>query len=582
MPGPSKRTRQDPETPTRRRTPRPTPPPTPLTRSNSQLTIPTRRSLGSHASLPSPGVFGGGTLVRTMSQPAILLTKPDFSKDDVPLHPGKENIPPRKDSESSSRRKRIRVAPRPRSGSVSSRQSDSRISSTPSFLSSRFSSPAPSSFTSSSDLDQPCDTPRSPRLALPTPPPSSPCEIDLEPINLDANPYKAIKSRLRLSNASGIIGRQEEQKAIREYVASTYKLDVGMYVSGPPGTGKTATVNAMARALGNEGWRPIEVCCMGLKANDLWMHFAQAMGCDNAENVVIAALQNTREPLLVILDEIDSVMPPAPAVAPPAISHLLSKIFSLPTTTDGRVKVIAISNTLDLTLRARLVLPDGATPSVLPFKAYGGQDMIPIVSSRIGDSIDPKALELLSKKVEAQNGDLRMCLSVLTSAVSLAEAEWLKKDTFVKVSLAHIIKAFTTYTLRAAAGSSATVDTVTGKKVRSVPLQGKMVLVAILIAQGPLSTTSLYTTYVSLLSHHSSPYPPSSESDYQDLLSNLEVLGLITCGPSRKLTLCCREEEIRDGLGLNSAKRGLAEDVVAKIWEREQARLRRASGVADL
>ena len=315
---------------------------------------------------------------------------------------------------------------------------------------------------------------------------------------------------------------------------------------------------------------------------------------------------------LVILDEIDSLMPPAPSSAPPATSHLLSKIFSLPTTTAGRAKVIAISNTLDLTLRARLVLPDGATPLVLPFKAYVGQDMGPIVAARVDSQdlikVDSKALELLTKKVEAQNGDLRMCLNVLTAAVSLAETEWNKKvlaqddAPLIKVSLAHIIKAFATYTmqLKAAAGSGTSIS-VTGKKVRSVPLQGKMVLVAMLVilararsglsTKETLTTATLYATYVHLLSHNNSPYPPSSESDYQDLLSNLEVLGLVSIGGASmprthsnarakasapKIELVGREEEVREGLGLNeSGKRGLAEEEVARIWEREDVKISR-------
>ena len=336
-------------------------------------------------------------------------------------------------------------------------------------------------------------------------------------------------------------------------------------------------------------------------------------------------------------------MPPAPSPAPPAMSHLLSKIFSLPTTTDGRVKVIAISNTLDLTLRARLILPDGATPLVLPFKAYAGMDMVDIVSARIQYAatdrpanhvqVDGKALELLTKKVEAQNGDLRMCLSVLTSAVNLAEVEWNKKVMssesgrgsasipLIKISLSHIIKAFTTYTmqLRAAAGSNtAAASSVTGKKVRSVPLQGKMVLVAMLVmlararvglsgvsgsstptspakSSEPLTTSSLYAAYVHLLSHNNSPYPPSSESDYQDLLSNLEVLGLVTIvagstsmartssssstrvkSHGQRIELCAREEEIQEGLSLKeSGKKGTADEEVARIWERESGRIAR-------
>ena len=358
---------------------------------------------------------------------------------------------------------------------------------------------------------------------------------------------------------------------------------------------------------------------------------------------------------LVILDEIDSLLPPPPATPPPATSHLLTKLFLLPGLSEA-VKLIAISNTLDLTLRANLLLLDSQQPQVLPFKAYAAPDMVEIVNARLalvgpeGVKADGKAIELLTRKVEAQNGDLRMCLGCFSSAVSLAEAEWLKKCQsattaddvpLIKVGLGHTIKAFNSHTqqLKAAAGSSNAATSAVSKKIRSVQLQGKMVLAALLVftararaglpglpsvpvtsmATSPTATPTksietltpgkLYATYTHLLSHKSSPFPPSAESDYRDLLSNLEVLGLVSLpggglagsmamsrsssGPSGrgakggKVELLIREEELREGLGLigRAAGKGLAEEEVANIWEREEGRISRARekqrGVAE-
>lgn len=280
-------------------------------------------------------------------------------------------------------------------------------------------------------------------------------------------------------------------------------------------------------------------------------------------------------------------------------------------------------------------------PQVLPFKAYGQTEMSAIVNARVnaakveGVKVDTTAITLLGKKVEAQNGDLRMCLGVLGSAISLAEAEWTKKISqaandpepkpvaMTKVAVSHILKALTSYTtqLRAAAGtsSSAGSSSATGKKVKSVQLQGKMVLVAMLVylsrtragmngcpAMGNNSGTSttsstptassgtdilapaLYATYSHLLSHTTSPFPPAPESDYRDLLSNLETLGLISrtsgSGSSRggasvsasKVGFCVREEDVKDGLWSAEGKnKGTADEEVKKIWEREEAKVRR-------
>ncbi|RXK40963.1 hypothetical protein M231_01811 [Tremella mesenterica] len=449
------------------------------------------------------------------------------------------------------------------------------------------------------------------------------------------NPYKALKTLLRLSAGQDaslervVIGRDEEKAIIKSYI--TNQETKAMYISGPPGTGKTATVTAMARELRETGWKVFELGCMGVKVADMWRRLGEELECDKTEEGVREHLDQSSNTLLV-LDEIDSLLPPAPALPPPATSHLLTKLFSLPSST---TKLIAISNTLDLTLRASLLLPQGSEPLVLPFKAYSATDMSAIVHSRLsqvgenGVQADGKAIELLTRKVEAQNGDLRMCLGCLTSAVTQAESDWLKKCStaptaddvpLVKIGLSHIVRAFNQHTqqLRAAAGSSAGVTSQVGRKIRSVQLQGKMVLVSLLVfmararagLQGIPTPTStpitintpitkletltvpkLYATYTTLLSHKNSPFPPSAESDFRDLLSNLEVLGLISVpmgnsmsrsgsGPVRgkggKVELCVREDEVREGLGIGEKGiKGLAEEEVTRIWEREQGRIER-------
>lgn len=625
-------------------------------------------------------------------------------KKDEEQNPASEGQP---QTQGQNARKRLRVTRRDRSGSVVSVRSESSSASRPSIsLSrtaslSRFPSPTPStatSFESVASLDpldvMEEDVERTPtkrkaststsaststlgRAAYPTPPLSSPlqgdAEVDatterIELIRMQSdqgekdeakNPYKHLKSFLRLSSSttsSGakgtadecVIGREDEKAVLRSYLSLRSVADVGLYVSGPPGTGKTALVTAMGRDLEVEGWRVILVGCMGLKVADMWPRLAEQLHCSPTEEDVHSAL--IRRDTLVILDEIDSLLPPSPCLPPPATSHLLSKIFSLPLLSDETtIKLVSISNTLDLTVRARLSLPNGAQPQVLPFKAYVAGDMVSIVNSRIEAAsrgraedetvkVDSKAVELLTRKVEAQNGDLRMCLGCLTGAVNLAETEWVKKTLapsqpnastpLIKVSLPHTLKAFNSHTqqLKAAAGSTTTTSTSpTGKKIRSVPLQGKMVLVSILIfltrvraglsgcpsvggtttppkQADVLTTSSLYAAYAHLLSHHTSPFPPAAESDYRDLLSNLETLGLVCIGGNGasmsmsrstsgrkagsaasgpKVELCVREDEVREGLGLlHAGGKGLADEEVAKVWEREEARAQRAKDKA--
>ena len=127
-----------------------------------------------------------------------------------------------------------------------------------------------------SDTETETDTPPSPSRALFRP----------------RNPYKQLKSLLRLSatadkpSSEGIIGRDEEKDALKSYFSSRSDRDVGMYVSGPPGTGKTALVTAMGKEVGRHGWKVVEVGCMGLGVSDVWRRLGQALGCAGNEGEV--------------------------------------------------------------------------------------------------------------------------------------------------------------------------------------------------------------------------------------------------------------------------------------------------------
>lgn len=69
------------------------------------------------------------------------------------------------------------------------------------------------------------------------------------------------------------------------------------------------------------------------------------------------------------------------------------------------------------------------------------------------------------------------------------------------------------------------------------------------------------------------------------MLSNLETLGLIslpfgsgkaTNTSANKVVLCVREEEVKEGMGLMEGQdKGVAEEEVKRVWEREEAKIQR-------
>jgi cell division control protein 6 len=70
-----------------------------------------------------------------------------------------------------------------------------------------------------------------------------------------------------------IAGRDEERNVIREFAVSFANKDVSstLYISGSPGSGKTALVNSVLDSLDDSGVRVITVNCMALNSVDaLW------------------------------------------------------------------------------------------------------------------------------------------------------------------------------------------------------------------------------------------------------------------------------------------------------------------------
>ncbi|GHJ84758.1 hypothetical protein NliqN6_1160 [Naganishia liquefaciens] len=468
--------------------------------------------------------------------------------------------------------------------------------------------------------------------------------------------YKALKAALKCSSSgndgskssstaefTAIVGREDEKISIRQYLVSgTAPTEdnedaghKGLYISGPPGTGKTATVTALIAENGSE-CRLAFVNCMGLvgKKEEIWWRIADAWGFmgdkhgkEKPERLIERGLKKSASGsrFILVLDEVDALIPPK---SYSASNQILRALFALPYHhAELDLKLIAIANSLDLTVRKSVASILGThAPSNLTFKAYGAKEMTDIIKRRLHDCnealkancpnvlpahVDEKAIELVGRKVEANNGDLRMCLGVLVDAINATEAEWRKKATAAgavgdiapfKVSLTHVLKALSAYNrLKAnAAATSSTSSATSGSsnldnKVRSLNVQVRMILLAWLISRQRLqhglrpahvqaasaqfggnsttsstdsiSTEALYPTYTYVLSSAASPFPPASQPDFMDLLMQAEVLGLLSVeggdgltpskskarrgrAKERAVELLVKEEDLKAALGI--------------------------------
>ncbi|KAG9109215.1 AAA ATPase [Ceratobasidium sp. 392] len=281
----------------------------------------------------------------------------------------------------------------------------------------------------------------------PTPPATPPTTLSLH-----------ARARALLRPGPGeVIGREKERAVLTDFLSSfatgvaNQSCDINQhsaaYISGAPGTGKTALVSEILRGVANGGLRGIYVNCTGLKEeNSVWARVLEEGGFGASKGKATsgsekkrfeAVLKTNDVKCVVVLDELDFILQTPSA---------LSSIFSVADSAPLALRIIGISNTL--TLGASGCQPTKATPTdflTLDMPAYTADDIVKIVQGRLAPLtslskpdalaptstlptgsplvIAPTALMFLAKKIAAQTGDLRAALDAVRRTIELAERE---------------------------------------------------------------------------------------------------------------------------------------------------------------
>ncbi|KAI8911480.1 P-loop containing nucleoside triphosphate hydrolase protein, partial [Gorgonomyces haynaldii] len=244
--------------------------------------------------------------------------------------------------------------------------------------------------------------------------------------------------------------REEEFANIYTQLESAIEEGEGMclYISGIPGTGKTATVNAVVRALNerveSQELMPFQyVELNGMKLSEpqqayvqLWEHISgQRVGPSYAESLLLTHFTTPRpgrQPCVVLIDELDLLVARK--------QKLVYNFFEWPNLKHSRLIVIAIANTMDLPEReltnkvsSRLGL------TRISFLPYTFQQLISIIGARLEGvvDIDAEAIEFCARKVSSVVGDARRALDLCRRGIEMAEKEG--KD---KITWKHIEAAF--------------------------------------------------------------------------------------------------------------------------------------------
>lgn len=232
----------------------------------------------------------------------------------------------------------------------------------------------------------------------------------------------------------------------REVLTSTLRESIkaggvgaSLYISGTPGTGKTATVHQALRTLAQEvsanklpNFRTLELNGMKLSSPHqvytlLWeslsgQHCAPPKASQLLDRRFSGAEKGRKShapkaPLVLVLDELDYLVTRTQSV--------IYNLFEWATSANSALVIVGISNTMDLPERLLPRVHSRLGIRRLNFHPYSVNDISAIIHERISnlEAFEHQGVELCARKVASVSGDVRRALEVCRLAAQLAERE---------------------------------------------------------------------------------------------------------------------------------------------------------------
>ncbi|XP_017136618.1 cell division control protein 6 homolog [Drosophila miranda] len=250
------------------------------------------------------------------------------------------------------------------------------------------------------------------------------------------NKYQNARRVLNSAETQNLPGREAQLQELREYFTSHLESQSSgsLYVSGQPGTGKTACLSLLLRDPEfSKRLQRVYINCTSIASvgavykklcAELQLKPAGRTERDHLE-AIQRHLRTAKRMLLLVLDEIDQLCTTRQAV--------LYTIFEWPALPGSRILLVGIANSLDLTDRTltRLNARCELKPRLMHFPSYTKQQIVEIFKSRLAeadvlDVFPPVTLQLLAAKVSAVSGDVRRALDIGRRVVEIAEQQ--KRD----------------------------------------------------------------------------------------------------------------------------------------------------------
>ena len=259
-----------------------------------------------------------------------------------------------------------------------------------------------------------------------------------------SSPFQLARSNLHVSSVPLTLPcRTSEFTTVYTHLEAAITSGTGscIYISGVPGTGKTATVrevvsqlNASVQAEELDDFIFVEI--NGMKVTDPHQSYSLLWEALKGDRVspshALALLEREfdrpsprRVPCVVLMDELDQLVTKNQSV--------MYNFFNWPGLRHSRLIVLAVANTMDLperTLSNKISSRLGLTRILFP--GYTHEQLQEIIRSRLShvpdNIVDPDAIQFASRKVAAVSGDARRALDICRRAVEIAEAESIAEE----------------------------------------------------------------------------------------------------------------------------------------------------------
>ncbi|WFD36259.1 AAA ATPase [Malassezia cuniculi] len=387
--------------------------------------------------------------------------------------------------------------------------------------------------------------PSTPRRRPPTPQSTTTKKNDLYtpsklmPPTPEATPSKAkmsvyarARALLRESDSTTIVGRVSERATVNAFLDDSSACSGCMYVSGMPGTGKTALIRSIVEE--RDALVALVNCVSLSSPHQVAGEIMKAIGASAVPTVeeLGDALANTlgERSLVIVLDELDHLLHTR------VHQNVLYRLFCLPTQVGGgRISMIGVANSLDLTERfVPLLGSRGIRPQLLHFQPLEAGDMVSILQERLAPLaieheaggaplFSAAALTLLSRKLASVSGDIRKILDSCRLALDMVEERCeigssVQPGDIVKV-LAHM------------AGNAQVA------RVRALGIHAKLLLLSWVVLQersdqdaesdGGIRIADMECKYQSMLQRDGGFVSPLESSELLDVLERLETQGLV-------------------------------------------------------